>query len=146
LHTARLRPLALRLRGKADAQADEGAHVQLLRPLDDEVRLAGNLDDEEALVSHLHGVEAEVDELLVLVAVADKARLAALHEGDRSDQFRLASRLQTVGVLAAEFRDRIDHLLLLVHLDRENPAEFTTVADLLDDGAEGLVEQPYLSA
>jgi hypothetical protein len=51
-----------------------------------------------------------------------------------------------VGVLAAELGNRIDHLFLLVHLDREDSAVLPAVADLFDDAAEGVVEEPYLAS
>ena len=59
---------------------------------------------------------APVNAFLVLVSIADQARLAILHRAQRGNQFRLLCRFETVVVFNRTWRC-LDRLLLLVYLD-----------------------------
>jgi hypothetical protein len=85
-------------------------------------------------------LQRQVDEFLVLVAVADQIGLGVVQIGKRRDQLGLRAGLEPVMVALAEFGDLLDHLALLVDLDRIDSAVAALVAEFLDRRGERLVE------
>ena len=133
-------PLAAGARGELHADADHGLDLELAAAFDDHVELAGHLDDEDAPVSEHGGEQREVDELLVLVAIADHARLRVVERAERGDQLRLAAGFETVVELPAVAGDVLHDLLLLIDLDREDALVLAFVFGLFDGLAEARVE------
>ncbi len=129
-------PMTGALGGKADPDPEIRQHGDFPRALQNQVQLARHLQHQHDLHSHLLGVERQIDELLVLVAVANDIRLGVVHMRQRRDQLRLRARLQPVVILFPELRDLLDHLPLLVHLDRINAAILALVLRYPDRLAE----------
>ena len=131
-------------RGELEPDAEAGPHRQLRGAGEDEGQFRRGLDDEEAGVAQLLGQQPEGDELPVLVAVADEegvvARVAAAEGGEGDDQLRLAAGLQAMAVGRAEGDHLLDHLPLLVDLDREDPLVAAPVAEAVDGGGEAGME------
>jgi hypothetical protein len=107
-----------------------GSDPKGLRPLDDEIELAGHFDDKKALEAHFHGIQAKIDELRVLVAVADEAGLLVAHVRQRGHQLRLAAHFQAMMISLAEPRDLFHNLLLLVDLDGVDATILALVVEL----------------
>ena len=140
LVTGAVLPMAGAAGGKADAYAEIRQHADLARALEDEFQLAGHFQHEHDFQAHFLRMQREVDELLVLVAVADDVGFRIVHVGQRGDQLGLGAGFQAVVVFFPELGDFLDHLALLVHLDRIDAAVFAAVAGVLDRLAEGLVD------
>ena len=60
------------------------------------------------------------------------------------DEFGFASRLESVMEFASEAGNFLDHLLLLIDLDRVDPAVLSGIIRLLDRFTETGVQKPYL--
>jgi hypothetical protein len=86
--------------------------------------------------------ERQPHELLVLVAVADDEMVGGLVEAEHCLELRLAAALEADAVGGAELDDLVDHVALLVHLNRVDSRIGPLVAELLDRvvelGSEGL--------
>ena len=63
-----------------------------------------------------------LDEFVVLEAVADDRRVAAVGQGEHGQQFRLGAGLEAEVERLAEVEDLLDDVPLLVHLDRVDAA------------------------
>ena len=124
-------PFAGPLGGELDPDAQFGRDAGLFRQLDDLFQLEQLLHDDGDVVADLGGVEDRFDVFGVLVAVADDRQAVAGGDGDAGHQFRLGADLQADVVALAEVGDRLDHLALLVDLDRVEGLVFGRVVVLL---------------
>ena len=138
---AALVPVAAHLGGELHAQSQDRLDVEAARAFQDDRQLGRCLDHEDAAVAELQGLQAERDEFLVLVAVADDVAAIGVEARERDQQFGLAAAFEAVAVSGAEAGDLLDHLALLVDLDREHPAIAAAVVQAGDGAREGLVEQ-----
>ena len=139
--TAALVPVAADLGGELHAQAEDRLHADAARALEDHRELGRRLDHEDAAVAELQRLQGERDELLVLVAVADDMAGVGVETRQRDQQFGLAAAFEAVPVGRAEAGDLLDHLALLVHLDREHTAVAAAVVQAGYGVCKGLVEQ-----
>ncbi len=130
------RPLGRQL----DPDADARPHAHLLGGLGDERQLGELLDHDEDRAPELRGHERGLDVLLVLVAVADDERVLVVEHRHDREQLRLRAGLEAVVVGAAELDDLLDHVAVLVDLDRVDALVLPLVAVLGDGAPEGLVE------
>ena len=117
-----------------------GIDAQLVGDLEQHVDLAQLLEHDEHLVAELLAHEGEAHELLVLVAVADDEVVGALGEAEDGLELRLAAALEADAVRLAELDDLLDHVALLVHLDRIHGRVAARVAELLDRAASKLLD------
>ena len=69
------------------------------------------------LLADLAGQHGHLDELVVLEAVADDRRLAAVGEGEDGEQFGLGAGFEAEAEGLAEVEDLLDDVALLVDLD-----------------------------
>ena len=81
-----------------------------------------------------------MDELGILDAIADDQRLGGQTMGECYDQFGFRSGLETIIVLFTELDDAVDHLRLLVHLDRKDAAIGAFVAHPRDGLGKAFVQ------
>ena len=79
------RPVASRFRRQLDADSDVRLDPQDFGTLNDQIEFTWHFNDKKTFEPHLHGIESEVDEFLVLVSVADEARILVLHLGQGGD-------------------------------------------------------------
>ena len=116
-----------------------GTDADLLRILQDQPELRVLLDDGDHVAPDLLGQHRHLDELGVLEAVADDRRVVVRRGGD-GKQLRLGAGLQPEAVLAAEIEHFLDHLALLVDLDRIDADVAPLVLVLRDRGPEGVMD------
>ena len=135
-----LRPPPGSLARQLDPDARGRAHPQLTRHLQQHVDLGQLLDHDEDPVPELLPHQGKAHELVVLVAVADDDVIRALAQTKDRLQFRLRARLQPDARGAAELDDLLDHMPLLVDLDREDGGVLPRVVVFLDRRGERLVE------
>ena len=140
LVTSGLMPVAGTSGGKPDADAEVRQDLELAGAFEDEVEFARHFQDQHHLEAHFLGVQGEVDEFLVLIAVADQVGLRIVHVGEGGDQFGLRTGFEAVVEFFPELGDFLDHLSLLVDLDRVNAAILAAVADFLDCPPEGNID------
>ena len=114
-----------------DPHADHRPHAHPLGMLDDQIQLGVLLHHRDDLPADLLGQHRHFDVLVVFEAVADDRRLV-VGERHHGQQFRLRSGFQAEPVRPAEFEDFLDHLALLVDLDRINAAVVALVAVLAE--------------
>ncbi len=133
-------PLSGPLGGEAGAHTDHRADVEFARTGEDGVDLLGPVDGDDHLTAELLGEQGGFYVRLVLVAVAQDVRVGVLVQGEGHQQFRLAPRFDAEAVGRAVFDEFLDHVTLLVHLDRVDPAEPPLVVVLGDGGVEGAEE------
>src|SRR4029453_2302429 len=112
---------------------DLGTNPDLLGVLENEPQFRVFLDDGDDVAPDLEGQHRRFDEFRVFEAVADDGRVV-VRDGDNRQQFRLGARFKAEFVRAAEVEDLLDHLALLIHLDRIHAAVATLVL-MLGDGA-----------
>ncbi len=137
---ARRLPAPRALGRQLDADADARAHPDLLGGLGDQRQLGELLDDDQHRASQLRRHQRGLDVLLVLVAVADDQRVLVVEHGHDGQQLGLGAGLQAVVVGAPELADLLDHVAVLVDLDRVDALELALVAVLGDGGLERLVQ------
>ena len=137
-------PLSACARGKLHAQPDIRPDSQRLAAFYNDRHFAGHFHDQNAFDPELRGVEPQVNELFILVTVADETRVRIRHISDCGDEFGFASRLESVMEFASEAGNFLDHLLLLIDLDRVDPAVLSGIIRLLDRFTETGVQKPYL--
>ena len=107
--------------GQLEAHPDHGTHPDAARVIDDQAQLGEFFDDRDDLPANLVGQHHHLDVLVVLEAVADDGRLV-VGDGQHGQQLGFGARLQPELERTAELEDLLDHLPLLVHLDRINAA------------------------
>ena len=115
---ARALPPPAAPRRQLDPHADLGPDAHLLgRTRGTRPELGVFLDDRDDVAAHLVGEHRRLDELGVLEAVADDRRVV---RGQRRHRQQLGLRpgLEAEAVGPAEIQDLLDHLPLLVDLDR----------------------------
>ena len=124
-------PFSAAAAGQLDADADIGAHIELLGHLGDEFQFVHLLHDDEDLLAHLLCKQGQFDIALVLIAVADDDGVALALHGNHGMQLGLGSGLQS----QVEFPSVGDNLfhdgLHLVHLDGIDHIVLTLVVVLL---------------
>jgi hypothetical protein len=123
--------------GEAAAQPDEGRGVAALA-VDDAAEgldLGRLLDDDHDLVPEPHGEAGHLHVGLVLVAVADH-EAGALELGHDREQLGLAADLEAEADVGAGLEQRLDHVPLLVDLDRVDRPVAAGEAVLLGGVAE----------
>ena len=91
--------------------------ADFLRVLEHEAQLGVLLDHRDDVPADLVGQHRHLDELGVLEAVADDRRVVVGH-GHHGQQLGLGAGLEAEAVGRAEIEDFLDHLALLVDLDR----------------------------
>ena len=133
--------------GELEPDAEAGSHIQVRGAGEDEGQFRRGLDDEEAGEAQLLGQQPQGDEGPVLVAVADEEGVAgvtgataAAKGGEGDDQFRLTAGLQAVTMAGAAGHHLLDHLALLVDLDREDALVVAPVAQPVTGGGEAGME------
>jgi len=89
---------------------------------------------------HELAVESQVDELLVLVAVADKERVRVLQIGERGNELGFAPDFKTIVKASPVGGNLLCHLLLLIHLDGKNPPIHAAILKIGDGLGETVVE------
>ena len=95
------------------------------------------VDDDDRGAAEALPEQRGLDVLAVLVAVADDQRAGRLEQRQRDEQLGLAARLQADVVLGAVLDDLLDHVALLVDLDRVHAAVGAAIAVLADGAVEG---------
>ncbi len=125
--------------GQLDPHADLGPHADFLGVLQDQAQLGVFLDDRDDRAPDFLGEHGHLDELGVLEAVADDGRVVVGLRGD-GHQLGLRARLEAEPVLAAEIEHFLDHLALLVDLDRVDTDVTAVVLVLRDGRLEGVVD------
>ena len=138
--TAAAAPVACALRAQAEADAQRRPHAHFFAALKDELQLRRHLQHQNHLQAHLLRIQRQIDELLVLVAIAHDVGLRVVHVGQRRDELWLAASFEAIVILPAVAGDLLDHLLLLVHLDRVNTAVNALILRLGDRGGKTLVQ------
>ena len=133
-------PVATCPGGQLAAHAKFWPHVVDAGALQYGFELAGHFDDKEDVQTNSLCLKAQVNEFPVLVAVADKAGFPVGKVGDCGNELALGAHFQAVVVARAEVGDFLNHLLLLIDLDGEDPTVTALVAKVLDGLAEGLVQ------
>src|SRR5690606_7359073 len=136
-----LRPAAGAGRRQLDAYARRRLDVGPLRDLEQCLDLARLLDDDQDLVPELLADQREAEVLLVLVAVADDEVVGPLGHREHRLQLRLAADLEADAVTLAERDDLLEHVTLLVHLDRVDRRVASRVLEFVDRGLELLRER-----
>ena len=132
----RIDPLARAARGEPRAHADVRADPELARGLDQEVDLVEAVDHDDRGPAEPLREQRGLDVGAVLVAVADDQRAGRVEQRERDQQLGLAAGLEADAALRAVLHDLLDHVPLLVHLDRVDAAERAAVAVLADRVAE----------
>ena len=136
---AALAPLAAAVACQLDADAQVGAHAQLLGRLGNDLQFGQFLDDEEDALAHLLCQQSQFDEVLVLVAVADDEAVAVHVGGQHGMQFGLGAGFQSQVIAFAVADDFLHDGAHLVHLDGEDDEVLGLVVVLLGSLAEALV-------
>ncbi len=111
-------PFAGSLGGKLDPNPQQRLDAGFFGQFDDLFQLEQLLHHDGDGVADLGGVQHGLDILGILVAVADDRQTVAGGNGDAGHQLRLGTDLQTDVVALAVAGDRLNHLTLLVDLDR----------------------------
>ena len=127
-------------RGELRAEPDHRLDAHLLPELEELRQLGELLDDDDDLAPELSAEEREAEELLVLVAVADRERLGVGVHPEHHEQLALRARLEAVVVRRAGVEDLLDDLAHLVHLDRIHAEVARAVGHLRDRLRERLVD------
>ena len=91
------------------------------------------------MLAHLAGQDGHLDEFIVLEAVADDGRLAAIGEGEDREQFGFGAGFEAETERPAEVEDLFDDVALLVDLDRIDADVVAGVVVFGDGGFEGFV-------
>ncbi len=133
-------PMSGSLGREFEPDADDRPDTEHFRTGNDQLQLGRVFHHKDTLDPHLAGIEAQIDKLFVLVAVADQIGNGILHIGQCRDQLRFAARFQPMVVERTEFRDFLQHLLLLVHLDRIDAAIVALIVEFLDGAPKALVQ------
>src|SRR5688500_12287836 len=136
-----LRPAPRTLGDELDADPRDRHDAEVVGGLQQDVELAQLLEHNEHLVTELLAHEGEAHELLVLVAVADDHVIGGLRQGEHGLQFRLRPALETDAVRVTELEDLLDHVSLLIDLDRVYRRVAPLVLELLDRGLESIAER-----
>jgi hypothetical protein len=132
----RLHPFSRALGGQARPHPDHGPDVELTGAADDGVDLLRAVDGDDDLAPELLGEEGGLDEGLVLVAVAENVGVGIFLQGEGDQQLGFAARFDAEAVGRSVFDQLFDHVPLLVHLDRVDPAEPALVVVLGDGRVE----------
>jgi hypothetical protein len=98
------------------------------------------VDDDDRRAAELLREQRDLYVLAILVAVADDQGLGVVHDRHDRQQLRLAARLEADVVGAAEVDHLLDHVALLVHLDRIDRAVPVLELVLGDRAAEALAQ------
>ena len=128
-------PAAAAARGELHAHADLRPDAGFLGVFDDQLQLGEFLDDRDDVAADLLGEHRRLDELGVLEAVADDRRVV-VGDGHDGEQFRLRAGFEAEAVRPAEVEDLLDHVPLLVDLDRIDAAVAALVLVLADGAPE----------
>src|SRR5262249_2063549 len=116
------------------------AHVELLGIAHDGFELRELLDDQDDLLADFAGQDGHLDEFVILEAVADNGRCLAIGMRQDRQKFRLGTGLQSEIEGPADVENLLDHVSLLVHLDRVDAAIAALVVEFIDGGLEGIVD------
>src|SRR5262249_23373169 len=126
--------------GQLDAHADHRPDLQLLGVADNGFQLGELLNNRDDLLADLAGEHGHAQEFVVLEAVADDGRVAAIGQGQDGQQLGLAAGFQAEVVGLAEVENFLDDLALLIDLDGIDAAIAALVLELLDGLFEGIVQ------
>ena len=141
-----LHPLAGALRAEARPHADHGPDVELAARGQDGVELGHAVHGDDDLAPELLGEERRLDEGLVLVAVAEDEGLGVVVHGQGHQELGLAARLDAEVEGAPVLDQLLDHVALLVDLDRVDAAVAALVVVLGDGLLEGAAELLHAGA
>ena len=133
---AALGPAARAFGRELDPNARRRLHAHLVGHLEQHLELVELLQHDHHRVPELLPHEREPHELLVLVAVADDEVVGALVEAQDGLELGLAAALEPHAVRRPELHDLLDHVTLLVDLDRIHRGVGAAVAELLDRAGE----------
>ena len=128
----RLHPLARALGGEPRAHADDRADVEVARGGEDGLELAHAVHDDDDLAAELLGEQRGLDVGAVLVPVAEDERLGVVLQGERDQQLGLGAGLEPEVEGPAVLDQLLDHVALLVDLDRVDAAVGALVVVLGD--------------
>src|SRR5690606_31712922 len=116
--TTRLGPASEAGRCELDSDTRGGRYAHFIRDLQQYVQLAQLLEDDEHPMPELLSHECQSNELMVLVAVADDQVVGVCIQSKHSLKLRLGAAFEANTVLASGVGNLLDHVALLVHLDR----------------------------
>ena len=133
---AALGPAARAFGSQLDPDARGRRDTHLVRHLEQHLQLGELLQDDDHLVPQLLAHQGQAHELLVLVAVADDQVIAGFAQAEHRLELGLAAALEPHPVGRPELDDLLDHVPLLVHLDRIDRGVAALVPELLDRVAE----------
>ena len=125
---AALAPFSCAAAGQFDADAQVGAHTQLLCRFGDNLHLGQFFHYQEHTFAHLLGQKGQLDEVLVLVPVADDEAVAVHVGGQDSMQLWLGACFQPQVIALAVADDFFHHGTHLVHLNGEYDKMLALVA------------------
>ena len=138
---ARVLPLPAAARAQLDAQAERRLQVQGPCEVQRHVEVCEVLGNDDGQPAQPAGLHRETQVELVLESVARNQRALGQRHRQRRDQLGLAADLQAVVVPAAGRDQALQHLGLLVDLDRVRADVPPAVVVLLDGGGECLVQR-----
>ena len=138
---ARALPAAAAAGGELDPHADLGADAHLFGILQDQAEFGVFLDHRDDVAPDFLGQHRHFDVFGVLEPVTDDGRVV-VGLGHHRQHLRLRARLEAEAILAAEIEHFLDHVALLVHLDRVDAEVAPFVAVLVDGGLEGVGISP----
>jgi len=128
---AALGPSSGALGGELDADAEGRDHPHLSRHGQNRVEFRHRLEHDEHTMTQALSHEGQSHELLVLVSIAHNHMIGALSQPQNGLQLRLAPALQTHPKGTAILHDLLDHMPLLVDLDRIDRGIAAGVPELL---------------
>ena len=127
-------------RRELDAHARRRHDAQLVRDLEQHIEFGQLFEHDEDAMPELLADQRQPHELVVLVAIADDQVIRLVGERDDGLQFGLGAALQADAVRPPEAVNLLDHVALLVDLDRKHRGVLAGVAVLLDRRLELLAE------
>src|SRR5262249_23499631 len=92
------------------------------------------------VLAHLASQHRHFDELIILEAVANDGRIAAVGEGQDSQQLWLGAGLKANVVALADVENLLHDVTLLVDLDGVDAPVVAAVVEFRDRAAEGVVD------
>src|SRR5262249_13856653 len=125
--------------GELDADANDGLYVELLGIANDALQFREFLHHRNNLFADFPGQDGHFDEFIILEAVADDRRVGSVGQSENRQQFGFGAGFQAKVERPAKIEDFLDHVPLLIHLDRIDAAVVALVSRFFDSGAEGVV-------
>ncbi len=127
-----LRPSPVAGGTQLDADPRHGHDPEIIRGLQQHIDLAQLLDDDEDLVAQPLAHQRQPHELFILVAVAHDHVVRRVRQRQHRLQLGLRTAFETDAVGLPGSHDLLDHVPLLVDLDRVHRGVAARVSELLD--------------